>query len=238
MERRFGVKEYILGSNIDSISSQAPCEVTVVKFGREEIGSVLALAGSGPNASLAVRRAHELDKKAGLGELTVLNVQKGEKGEEELQDRGMRMIEKTTNKARLESSEYESKVMIEEDVEGAILEEVQNYDTVCIGWYRTVRSFPHDIRLAARRNWKNSRRLRRHGQGVQKEKFPPKNRGKDSPAITITSNKRSMVGVSKGGFVRTRSLLKKEGEGSRTGETVRLSGEGLKTLDKHVAYKC
>ncbi len=130
----FSVKEYILGSNIDSIASQAPCEVTVVKFGREKIGSVLALVGSGPNASLAVRRAHEINKKAGVGELTVLNARKGEKEEEEeLRNRGIRMIEKTTNKARLESSEYKPKVIIGEDVEKAILEEVKNYDTICIG---------------------------------------------------------------------------------------------------------
>lgn len=56
-------RDHVLGSTIDPVIGRAPCDATLVKLGPEGTrgeGDILVLAGEGPHAPVAARRASEL----------------------------------------------------------------------------------------------------------------------------------------------------------------------------------
>lgn len=134
-------REYVLGSNIDPIVSRAPCETTIVKVWADEVGDVVALAGEGPHAPVAARRAHEFVTGADGTSLTLLNVQRpadsdaeeaaAEAGDPE--DRGRELVAEVAEEAGIPEDGYEPTVVVAADVETAILNHVDEYDTVCVG---------------------------------------------------------------------------------------------------------
>ena len=130
-------REHVFGSTLDPILENAPCDVTLVNLTREKIGHPVALAGPGPHSPVAVRRAYEFGKMEGTRP-TLLNVQAplGDDVDEEAIDPvegGEAMIDGIAEKAGLEPDEYESTVLVSEDIEGAILGTIDDYDTVCVG---------------------------------------------------------------------------------------------------------
>ncbi|WP_049891900.1 amino acid permease [Natronococcus amylolyticus] len=129
-----GTKEFIFGSTIDPVLKNAPCDVTIANLRRDEIGDVVALAGPGPHAPVAARRAAEFATLSGTTP-TLLNVQSPGDGDEDDDpvERGEAVIEDIAETAGLEPENYESKVLISEDAQSAILEEVDSYDTICAG---------------------------------------------------------------------------------------------------------
>ena len=155
-------REHVLGSTIDPILRDAPCAVTLVKLevGRP-VGRTVALAGRGPHAPIAAQRAAEfatIDDTVP----TLLNVQlpvegpdgdleddpasedtlaEGDTPEEREtptdgdtpEERGQQTIEEVAEAAGLATDAYDSRVLVDDDVSTAILDAVDEYDTVCVG---------------------------------------------------------------------------------------------------------
>ncbi|ELY94196.1 amino acid permease-associated region [Natrialba hulunbeirensis JCM 10989] len=68
-------RDVLFGSTIDPVLERAPCDVTLVRDPTEEPGDIVALAGSGPHAPVAARRAGELRRAFPESSVTLLNVQ-------------------------------------------------------------------------------------------------------------------------------------------------------------------
>lgn len=133
--RREGTRKrkFAFGSTIDPILKNAPCDVTIVNLNESEIGSVLALAGPGPHAPVAARRAAEFARLAGTVP-TLLNVQPhADEEDDDPVERGEAVIDDVATTAGLEPGSYETEVIVADDAQAAILEEIEKYDTVCAG---------------------------------------------------------------------------------------------------------
>ncbi|WP_331233918.1 amino acid permease [Natronorarus salvus] len=127
-------RQQVFGSNLDDVLRDAPCEVSIVNLKRERIGTPVALAGPGPHAQVAARRAFEFATIDGTRP-TLLNVQRpvDEDDAPDPVDRGEAMIEEIAEAADLDPEEYDAKVVVDTDVESAILARIESYDTVCVG---------------------------------------------------------------------------------------------------------
>jgi amino acid transporter/nucleotide-binding universal stress UspA family protein len=121
----------VFGPNLDPVVEQAPCEVSLVTLHNETIGSPVALAGPGPHAPVAARRAVEF---ATVDDTipTLLNVQSSTAGADPIA-RGEEMITDIAERAGIEADEFETKVLVSDNIEGAILDAVREYDTICVG---------------------------------------------------------------------------------------------------------
>lgn len=126
-------EERVFGSTLDTVITQAPCEVSLVKIEDDAIGTSIALAGSGPHAPVAARRAADF---ATLSDsiAILLNVQQRAEDEQTNQvKRGRETIRSVAERGGLDAEEYESVVVVATDVESAIIQAVEEYDTVCVG---------------------------------------------------------------------------------------------------------
>ncbi|MFC7139240.1 amino acid permease [Halosimplex aquaticum] len=135
-------REHVLGSTIDPVIGRADCDATLVKLGddgQRGDGDVMVLAGEGPHAPVAARRAAEF-VSAGSDDatLTLFNVQEpGDDDETTAEERGEAVIADLADRAGIEYVAYESRVDVAEDVEEAILDAADEYDTVCVGATRS-----------------------------------------------------------------------------------------------------
>ena len=127
-------RDYVFGSTVDPIIKDAPCEVTVLNLKKQEIGTPVALAGPGPHAPIAARRAFEYATLEGTTP-TLLNVQYSDDNEDEseLRERGEAVIADVAETAGLEKGDYNTKVLVADDIETTILDRIERYDTVCVG---------------------------------------------------------------------------------------------------------
>lgn len=140
-----GRREHILGSNIDPIVDRAPCEVTLVKQGegRETVGDTVVFVGDGPHAPIAVRRGAEFVSSEADATLTLVNVQQPVDDDETNADgddpetRGRELIEDAVEEAGIETVEYGTEVLVTDDIETALFETAEEYDTTCIGATRS-----------------------------------------------------------------------------------------------------
>jgi APA family basic amino acid/polyamine antiporter len=124
---------YVFSPNLDAVVEDAPCEVTLVTFHGNPIGRTVALAGSGPHAPFAARRAAEFATVDGTTP-TLLNVQRTQGEDKDAAiERGETVIDKVASRAGLESGAYQSEVIVTDDVETRILDAVDEYDTICVG---------------------------------------------------------------------------------------------------------
>ncbi len=138
-------RDAIFGSTLDPVIERAPCEVTLVTNPSRSPGRIVALAGRGPNAPTAIRRAGELARTFDDASLTLLNVQPpvDEEGSEEGDDGnnetltptavGEDAIDSVATAAGLDGSEYEPRVVVSDTVRESLLETVNDYDTVSVG---------------------------------------------------------------------------------------------------------
>jgi amino acid transporter len=140
-------REHVFGSNLDRIMARAPCEVTFVHYGNDRIGDIVALVSSGPHTPVAVRRAAEFAAGESGATLTLLNVQRPTEENEAVGDEdestefdpaveGRRVITGIAEEVGLADDSYETRVEVAEDIQGAILEVVEEYDTICVGTTR------------------------------------------------------------------------------------------------------
>jgi nucleotide-binding universal stress UspA family protein len=124
---------HVFGPNLDSVVEKAPCEVTLVTLHDETIGTPVALAGPGPHSPVAARRAVEFATVDGTVP-TLLNVQQPVRdGESAAVERGEAVIEDVAREAGLDPEEYEREVVVDDDIETAILDTVNHYNTICVG---------------------------------------------------------------------------------------------------------
>ncbi len=138
-------RDAIFGSTLDPVIERAPCEVTLVTNPSQSPGRIVALAGRGPNAPSAIRRAGELARTFDDASLTLLNVQPPADGEgsEDADDGvdetpsptvvGEEAIDSVATTAGLDASEYEPRVVVSDTVRESLLETVNEYDTVSVG---------------------------------------------------------------------------------------------------------
>ena len=124
---------HVFGPNLDVVIEEAPCEVTLVTLHDEAIGTPVALAGPGPHSPVAARRAVEFASVDGTVP-TLLNVQQpmGETDFDAI-ERGEAVIDDVAERAGLDPSAYEREVVVDDDMEAAILETVDRYETICVG---------------------------------------------------------------------------------------------------------
>jgi amino acid transporter/nucleotide-binding universal stress UspA family protein len=121
----------VFGSTLDPVIERAPCDVALVEFEQETIGESVALVDAGPHAATVARRA--VDFATVDGETpTLLTVQRSTDDADPVNE-GRRMIEWVANRANLDPDEYESEVVVSEDLSAAIIDAVTAYDTVCVG---------------------------------------------------------------------------------------------------------
>jgi len=129
-------RNYIFGSNLDHIVKQAPCDVTLVNFKREDRGPVVALAGAGPHSPKAIQRAYEYALLDNL-KPTLLNVQRpAQKQDGEVSDPeevGRQMIALLAEKAGIPVDGYETKVLVSDNIEKSIIDAVESFNTVFLG---------------------------------------------------------------------------------------------------------
>lgn len=131
-------REHVLGSTIDPVVENAPCDTTLVKHGADatEGGNVLALAGEGSHAPVAARRAADSLSRRGPTN-TLLNVQTpadgGDPDGPDPTTAGRQVIEEVAEAAGLERGTYEAAVVVSEKVEATVLERASVFDTVCVG---------------------------------------------------------------------------------------------------------
>lgn len=127
-------REYVFGSTIDRILKDAPCDVALVHLERETIGTPVALAGYGPHAPTAARLASEF---ATIDETTpvLLNVQppQVDPDDDDPEELGRGQIDTVARTAGLDQADYQPKVRIAEEIEEAIIDEIERYETVCVG---------------------------------------------------------------------------------------------------------
>jgi amino acid transporter/nucleotide-binding universal stress UspA family protein len=124
-------KGRVFGPNIDAVLDHAPCEVSVVTIQNSSIGTPVALAGPGPHAPVAARRAVAFAAVDGTVP-TLLTVQPAS-GEADPVDRGEEVIRDVAERAGIAQAEFETTVLVSDDIEGAILDAVRGYETVCVG---------------------------------------------------------------------------------------------------------
>jgi len=124
-------REVLFGSTIDPILENAACEVTLVKKPTETPDDIVTLAGRGPHAPVAIRRAAEIAKSFDDTSLTLLNVQSDE--EEDPTGIGEVIIEDLADQVGLDDREYEPRVITSDDIRSTLIEAVSEYDTVCMG---------------------------------------------------------------------------------------------------------
>ncbi|MFB6227366.1 MAG: amino acid permease [Halobacteriales archaeon] len=128
-------EDRVFGSTLDTVVTQAPCDVSLVTIEDEAIGTPVALAGSGPHAPVAARRAADF---ATVSDSTaiLLNVQRSSPGGEDETNhvkQGRETIQSVAERGGLNADEYESVVVVTTDVTSAIMQAVGDYDTVCVG---------------------------------------------------------------------------------------------------------
>ncbi len=128
-------EDRVFGSTLDTVVTQGPCDVSLVTIEDEAIGTPVALAGSGPHAPVAARRAADF---ATVSDSTaiLLNVQRsspeGENNTNHVKQ-GRETIQSVAERGGLNPGEYESVVVVATDVTSAIMQAVGDYDTVCVG---------------------------------------------------------------------------------------------------------
>jgi hypothetical protein len=129
MAGRHEREDRLFGSTLDTVVTQAPCEVSSVTIEDEAIGTPVALAGSGPHAPVAARRAADC---AIVSDSTAIlrNVQRSAPGRENETNyvrRGRETIQSVAERGGLNADEYESVVMLATDVTSAIMQAVGDY---------------------------------------------------------------------------------------------------------------
>ena len=136
-------REHVLGSTIDPVIGRAPCDATLVKLGPEGgrgEGDIMVLAGEGPHAPVAARRAAEFVATADEeSTLTLFNVQEPGDDDDERspEERGEEVIEKLVERAGIEYMTYEIRIEIADDIEQTVLDAASEYDTICVGATRS-----------------------------------------------------------------------------------------------------
>jgi amino acid transporter/nucleotide-binding universal stress UspA family protein len=119
----------VLGSILDPIIQQAPCDVGILKIqGEGKLKRILVPTAGGPNAKLALEWGSWIARQ-NRGQLTLLSVAV----DEERRKRAEGCLKDTRNAILYDSQVVVEKVVCGRDVVSAILEEGRNHDLIIIG---------------------------------------------------------------------------------------------------------
>ncbi len=130
-------REHIFGSTLDPILKFAPCEVSLVHLKQSNPGKIVALAGPGPHAPVAARRAFELSKLSNTIPI-LLNVQRiSDDRESDPEEAGRQAILRVARAAGLDTLSYKPVVLVTKNIRKTIMESLNNYDTICVGMSAT-----------------------------------------------------------------------------------------------------
>jgi APA family basic amino acid/polyamine antiporter len=138
-------REHVFGSNLDPIMARAPCEVTFVQYGRDRIGDVVVLVSGGPHTPAAIRRGAEFAASEPDATLTLLNVQRPAESNEAADDdsdgfdpeaEGRAFIAEIAEDVGLSPEEYETRIKVSSEIETAIFDAIERYETICLGTTR------------------------------------------------------------------------------------------------------
>ncbi|MFP4529732.1 MAG: amino acid permease [Halodesulfurarchaeum sp.] len=128
-----GGAKYTFGQTIDLVIERAPCAVSLVKLETDSVGIPVAPVAPGENAPVVARRAFEFASAAGtvptLLYATVPDTGPGA----DLHDHGREVLADIAASAGLGPDEYDAEVLVSEDVETAVGEAIEAYETVVIG---------------------------------------------------------------------------------------------------------
>jgi APA family basic amino acid/polyamine antiporter len=130
-------REHVLGSTLDPVVDRSSCEASLINLASEtepdRIGDVVALVGEGPNAPVTVKRAAEFVAIEDDATLTLLNIQTpDDDADASAEERGHDLVERVAADVSLDV-DYDTEVVVGDDVEATALEAVDAYDTVCVG---------------------------------------------------------------------------------------------------------
>ena len=121
----------VFGPTLDPVIERAQCDVALVEFEQETVGESVALVDAGPHAATVAQRAVDFatvnDEPA-----TLLTVQRSSANVDPVKQ-GRRTIEWVASRADLDPDEYETEVVVTEDISSAIIDAAGGYDTVCVG---------------------------------------------------------------------------------------------------------
>jgi nucleotide-binding universal stress UspA family protein len=126
--RRSG--NFIFGSTIDPIMERSPCNVLVLKGGKDiSYKRILLPLAGGPNGPFAFEMASMLSDED--GQITLFYVQNIEslKRKFDIQE----FVDENLNKTDLSSNKIKIKVVDDEDTVGAVLKEVKDHDLLILG---------------------------------------------------------------------------------------------------------
>lgn len=126
-------RDRVFASIISAVTKRAPCEVTLVKGGTSAMHDVVALVGEGPHAAAAVRRAYDCAQSAGIATLTLLNVQTPHDASGVSEETGRRLVHQAASQAQVPRTKYQTRILISRNVREALLEAIDDYDTICVG---------------------------------------------------------------------------------------------------------
>jgi nucleotide-binding universal stress UspA family protein len=129
--RRTQRRDVVLGTNVDRIVKEADCDVFVEKFGLRasgEVDSVLLPIAGGPHATLAVETAGAIAARTGATVHAVYVVPSDATDEERTQ--ATTMLATATEAL---SSPVETRVLTNDDVVTALVDESANHDLTVIG---------------------------------------------------------------------------------------------------------
>lgn len=128
-----GEGEFAFGHTIDPVIKRARCDVSVVKLVADSVGTPVALVAPGQNAPVVARRAFEF---ATVNDTvpTLLFVQSPDTypGAESA-DAGREILSYIARSAGLETGEYNAEVLVTDDIETALQETSEAYETICVG---------------------------------------------------------------------------------------------------------
>ena len=126
----------VLGSNIDQILERAPCEVSLVRVSGDRVGDTVAFVNESAYAPVAASQAASFVRAEPDASLTLVNIQSvGEdESEADARERGDRLISEVADRAGIDA--FDSRVVLGDDIETAILRVAADYETAVIGLSR------------------------------------------------------------------------------------------------------
>jgi nucleotide-binding universal stress UspA family protein len=124
-----GVRRKILGSILDPLIQEVPCDVGIMKIeGNNKFKKILVSTAGGPNSKIAFEWASYIVKR-NRGTLTLLSVVRDETEREKANHR----LQETKKGVRYEKKKVEDKIIVGNDIAGTILEEIKGYDLFLFG---------------------------------------------------------------------------------------------------------
>ena len=132
------IQDSTSGRDAEHCSAMEACprgvDATVVSLGSPEVRRIVSLISETPHAIPAARRAFEFAEVADTLRPTLLNVQPpGSTRHADPQTGGQRLIRQVAQRAEIPPGHYHTKVLIDDRPRQALVEAVEEFDTICVG---------------------------------------------------------------------------------------------------------